>query len=188
MNINRSWIALAFALPVLNAQSVPIDTARSTITVHVGKAGLLSSVGHEHWINAPISSGSVRTSGDLGVDFKVETARMSVKPDAKVDAKAQAAIQKDMQEMTLDSAKYPEITFASMRVETAGDNQWKIQGNLSLHGETKPLTVLVRRAGEAYSGYASLKQTDFGIKPFTAEGGMIKIKNEIDIEFQIYTK
>lgn len=182
-------IALACAPPVLNAQSLPIDTARSTVTVHVGKTGLLSAAtGHEHWINAPIASGSVTPTGDLGVEFKVESAKMTVKADPKVDEKTQAAIQKDMQEMTLESGKYPEIAFRSTRVESAGAGEWKVQGSLSLHGETKPVTVLVRRTGDAYSGYAGLKQTDFGIKPISAGGGMIKIKNEIDIEFQVYTK
>jgi hypothetical protein len=30
---------------------------RSTITVHVGKAGVFSVAGHEHWVNAPIAAG-----------------------------------------------------------------------------------------------------------------------------------
>ena len=44
------------------AQDTAIDVQRSTITIHVGKAGLLSAAGHDHWINAPISSGTIRES------------------------------------------------------------------------------------------------------------------------------
>jgi hypothetical protein len=97
MPMRLSGFAFVLAMPwlqiqVSRAQETPIDTARSTITIHAGKAGLLSSAGHDHWISAPISSGVIR---DSGVEFKVETAKMLVKPDPKVDAKTRATIQKD---------------------------------------------------------------------------------------------
>jgi hypothetical protein len=44
-------------------QERAIDTQRSSLTVHVRKAGLLSAAAHEHWVNAPITSGSVDDSG-----------------------------------------------------------------------------------------------------------------------------
>jgi polyisoprenoid-binding protein YceI len=185
--MKRSLLVVALALP-LAAQDTPIDTTRSTITVHVGKAGLLSAAGHDHWISAPVSSGSVRESGALAVQFKVETAKMTVKPDPKVDEKTQATIQKDMETMTLETAKYPEIAFQSSRVEPSGDNQWKLEGNLSIHGVTKPVSLVVKRANGAYTGHTVLKQTDFGIKPITVGGGIVKVKNEIEIEFEVYTK
>ena len=181
-----SLVALSLVLPLLEAQDVPIDTARSTITIHVGKAGLLSAAGHEHWVNAPIASGSFRESGAPHVEFKVESAKMAVRPDPKVDAKTQATIQKDMEEMTLETKQYPEISFQSSRVDPSGEDRWKVQGNLSLHGVTKPVSVAVNRSGGAFTGHAVLKQTDFGIKPISIGGGMVKIKNEIEIDFQIY--
>ena len=52
---------------------------------------------------------------------------MAVKPDPKVDAKTQAEIQRDMQERVLESAKYPDITFRSSRVEKQTDGQWKVE-------------------------------------------------------------
>ena len=64
----------------------------------MGKAGLFSVAGHEHWVEAPISSGIVNESEPGYVEFRVEAAKMQVKPDLNVDAKTQAEIQKDMQE------------------------------------------------------------------------------------------
>ena len=178
---------LALALPLL-AQNVPIDTARSRITIHVGKAGLLSAAGHDHSIDAPISSGSISESGALAVDFKVETAKMTVKPDPNVDAKTQATIQKDMEQRTLDTRNYPEISFQSSRVAPSGPDQWKVEGRLTLHGVTRPVSLTVRRSEGAYTGHTDLKQTDFGIKPITVGGGMIKVKNEIQIDFLVYPR
>jgi len=60
-----------------------------------------------------------------------------------------------------------------------------VEGLLTLHGLTKPVAVTVRRTGETYAGHASIKQTDFGIKPVNAGGGLIKVKNELELDFQI---
>ncbi len=113
---------------------------------------------------------------------------MEVKPDPKIDVETQAEIQMDMQEVTLESAKYPEITFRSSRVEEESKGQWKVEGLLSLHGETKPVVVEVKRNGNAYDGHAAIKQTDFGIRPISVGGGFIKVKNELAIDFHIVTQ
>ncbi len=162
------------------AEQVPIDINRSTITIHVSKAGLFSIAGHDHDVNAPISSGSIDESTP-SVQFTVESAKMTVKPDPKVDAKTQAQIQKDMEDMTLEPKRFPDIAFHSTRIEKSGDAEWKVDGVLALHGVTKPISLNVKRSGDAYSGHTMLKQTDFGIKPISVAGGTIKVKNELDI-------
>jgi polyisoprenoid-binding protein YceI len=112
---------------------------------------------------------------------------MTVKPDPKVDAKTQAAIQKDLEEMTLETRKFPQITFRSSRIEKLADGQWKVDGDLALHGVTKPVSLTVKRTGDSYSAHTVLKQTDFGIKPISVAGGTIKVKNEVEIDFQIFS-
>jgi len=173
---------------VAAAQDMAIDVERSTITIHVDKAGLFSAAGHEHWVSAPISSGTIRESPQASVEFTVQTAKMTIKPDPKVDAKTQAEIQKDMEDLTLETKKFPQITFRSSGVIKTGDGQWKVEGALSLHGVTKPVSLAVKRAGEAYTARTVLKQTDFGIKPVSVGGGLVKVKNEVEIDFQIFTR
>jgi polyisoprenoid-binding protein YceI len=173
---------------VASAEDAAIDVQRSTITVHVGKSGILSAAAHDHWVSAPISSGIIAETPAQRVEFTVETARMTVKPDPKIDAKTQATIQKDMEEMTLETKKFPEITFRSSRIEKLADGQWKVEGDLSLHGVTKPISLTVKRTGDSYTSRTILKQTDFGIKPISIGGGTIKVKNEVGIDFQIYPR
>jgi polyisoprenoid-binding protein YceI len=177
--------ALAVSLP-LAAQERPIDTQRSTMTIHVGKAGLLSAAAHEHWVNAPIASGVIDETGAARVEFKVLSASMTVKPDPKIDARTHDQIQKDMEEMTLDTGKYSEIAFRSTRVDKVAEGQFKVEGVLSLHGTAKPVSVNVKREGESWTGHTVIKQTDFGIKPISIGGGMIKIKDPVDIDFAIF--
>lgn len=179
--------AVIAAVPLV-AQERAIDTQRSTITIHVGKSGLLSAAAHEHTIDAPISSGTIRESAAPHIEFTVETAKMMVRPDPKIDAKTQATIQTDMDEMTLETKKFPQITFRSSRIEKIGDGQWKVDGDLTLHGVSKPVSLTVRQTGDSYSTRTVLKQTDFGIKPITVGGGMIKVKNEVEIDFQVFPR
>jgi polyisoprenoid-binding protein YceI len=183
--------AVVAAVPLLaqeKAQEMAIDTQRSTITIHVGKTGLLSAAAHEHTIDAPISSGTIRESAAPHIEFTVETAKMTVRPDPKLDAKSQAAVQTDMDEMTLETKKFPQITFRSSRIEKVADGQWKVDGDLSLHGVSKPVSLTVKQTGDSYTTHTVLKQTDFGIKPITVGGGMIKVKNEVEIDFQIFPR
>jgi len=180
--------AFFFVLAAAAGQVSAIDVQHSTITVHVRKAGLLSAAGHEHWVSAPISSGTIREAAPSRVDFTVETAKMMVKPDPKVDAQTQARIQKDMEEMALDTRRFPLITFRSSSVQMLGNSQWKVEGDLSLHGITKPVSLSVQRTGEAYATHTVLKQTDFGIKPISVGGGMVSVKNEVEIDCQIFTR
>jgi polyisoprenoid-binding protein YceI len=184
-SVRKLATALLAAVTSVTAQDAAFDTQRSTITIHVGKAGLLSAAGHDHWINAPISAGVFRETPDPRVEFTVEAAKMTVKPDPKVDAKTQAMIQKDMEEMTLETARFPQIVFRSTRVQKLAEGQWKVEGDLSLHGVTKPVGLTVKRAGSSYTAHTVLKQTDFGIKPISIGGGVIKVKNEVEIDFTI---
>ena len=183
--------AILAAAPLMaqeKAQEKAIDTQRSTITIHVGKSGLLSAAAHDHTIDAPISSGAILESGVPHIEFRVETAKMTVKPDPKIDAKDQATIQTHMEEMTLETKKFPEITFRSSRVQKLADGQWKVDGDLSLHGVTKAVGLTVKQTGESWTTHTVLKQTDFGITPISIGGGMIKVKNEVEIDFQIFAR
>jgi polyisoprenoid-binding protein YceI len=186
-----SSAALLAAPPLLaqdRAQERAIDTQRSTITIHVGKSGLLLAAAHDHTINAPISSGTIRESTAPHIEFSIETGKMTVKPDARIDAEDQATIQTHMEEMTLETKKFPEITFRSSRIERIADGQWKADGDLSLHGVTKPVSLTVKQTGDSWTTHTVLKQTDFGIKPISIGGGMVKVKNEVEIDFQIFAR
>src|SRR5580698_3737077 len=179
------WTAIVAAAPLV-AQEKAIDTQRSTITIHVGKSGLFSAAAHDHIVDAPISNGTISELANPHIEFRVETAKMSVKPDAKIDAKDQATIQTHMQEMTLETKKFPEITFRSVKIDKLAEGQWRVDGDLSLHGVTKRISLTVKQTGESYTSHAVLKQTDFGIKPLSIAGGAVKVKNELEIDFHFF--
>ncbi len=99
-----------------------------------------------------------------------------------------------MREQVLEIAKYPEVVFVSSNISVTrlaeGRYRARVVGDLTLHGATQKnlwITAQVTTDGENLraQGDFSLKQTDFGIKPFSAVGGTIKLKNELKFAFDI---
>jgi len=92
----------------------------------------------------------------------------------------------------LDTAKFPEMRFVSTKV-TAGPNQTLlVEGNLTLHGVTKPLTLHAtlnksapnpfdKRPTLGFSAGGSLKRSDFGISTYAPLIGDV-VTIEIDVE------
>ncbi|MGH3930298.1 MAG: YceI family protein [Pseudonocardiaceae bacterium] len=85
---------------------------------------------------------------------------------------------------TLGARKYSKITFRSTSVERTGDSA-NIQGDLTLHGVTKPISVQAHDDGKSWNADITLDQTDYGIKPFTAMLGALKVKAEVKIHISV---
>ena len=184
---SRIWmIAAAFLAGGLPAYGQPraIDAAKSSMTVHVYKAGVLSAFGHDHEIAAAISSGKVDVEARK-VELHVNAAALRVR-DAKVSDKDRGEIQTTMLgPEVLDAGNHKEIVFQSTGAEAAGTGAWKVSGNLTLHGETKPVSLEVREKDGHYSGTCRFNITAFGIKPVKAAGGTVRVKDEVQIDFDI---
>jgi polyisoprenoid-binding protein YceI len=73
-----------------------------------------------------------------------------------------------------DADKYPSITFKSTNVQSVGGNKFKVTGNLTVHGVSKPvvLDATLNKSGEhpmmkvqtvGFDATATLKRSDFGM-------------------------
>jgi len=189
----RKWTVVAAGLLLIgvgwprlsSGEKRAIDVQRSVMKVYAYKSGLFSVFAHNHEILAPIAAGAVEESKNPSVELRVETVRMQVL-DPKVSDKDRAEIQRTMLGSdVLDAARYPEIRFQSSTVETKGVGRWTVRGNLELHGQTRPVTFDVSSENGSYRGSVRLKQSQFGIKPISLVGGTVKVKDEIQIEFEI---
>ena len=67
--------------------------------------------------------------------------------------------------------QYPSITFQSTRVEHAGGQDYKVTGNLTMHGVTRPIVFNVAYRGQSalmdvsagLRASAQINRTDFGV-------------------------
>lgn len=176
-------VASLVCLSGAGAQQLSIDTQKSTLTIHVGKTGAFSGLGHEHEVRAPIQSANVDTGSHPAVEIHVDarTLRVIDKDDSE---KGRAEVQKTMLgPEVLDSNRHQEIVFKSAGAEAAGEGRWTLRGNLTLCGQTRPVTVQVMLKDGHYTGESTLKQTDFGIKPPGKMG--VRAKDEVKIEFDV---
>jgi len=86
----------------------------------------------------------------------------------------------------LDAATYPEITFTSSKCEAKGEKV-KVTGTLTIHGTPKTIstTMTITATDESFSarGGFKVKQSDFGIEPFSAMLGALK--NEDQMKFTV---
>jgi len=178
-----SVLSLCLSVASLHAAQRQIDPAQSSFTIYVGRAGLLAAAGHDHVVTAPIAEGAIDDGEPASVNFRVESVSLTVLPEDH-----QTEVQQNMQERVLESSSFPDIRFASTQVQPAGNSQWDVIGQLTLHGQTHPVHLHVRLIDGKYSGSTSIKQTSFGIQPVSAGGGTVKVKDELKIDFSIVAK
>lgn len=166
------------------AASAPVDVEHSTLTIRVFKQGLFSGFAHDHEISASLSAGAVDT-GALSVEVHCDARKLQVlDPDAS--PKDRAKVQETMlSDKVLDSSHFSEIAFLSRHVKMSGENTYTVEGDLTLHGTTRPLTLMVSLVNGHYKGSVELKQTEFGITPISLFGGSVKVKDGIVISFDI---
>lgn len=121
------------------------------------------------------------------VELRVDVRRMRVlDPNLSPEKRSQVQ-EKMLSPDVLDPDRYPQITFRSTSVEEKNGNNISVNGDLTLHGQTRPINVSVVRTQSHYRGSETFKQTDFGIKPISIGGGTIKVKDEVRIDFDIVT-
>ena len=96
-----------------------------------------------------------------------------------------AEVQSNMQARVLESNAYPDIVFRSTEVRRTGALVWRVSGDLTLHGVTRPVSVEVTRQNDAYVGTVRLKQTDFDIQPIKIGGGVVRVKDELEVSFRV---
>jgi polyisoprenoid-binding protein YceI len=187
--LSREPLALVLAIglspSILLCQSRSIDADHSALKVRVFKTGFFSAFAHNHEIDAPITQGAVDTSGHASVEFSVDARKLRVS-DPEVSEKDRNDIQKTMLgPQVLDSEHFPEIVFKSTAVEPNGADRWTVRGELTLHGQIRPVAVDVSYRAGHYTGQATLKQTEFGMKPVSVAGGTVKVKDAVRVEFDI---
>jgi hypothetical protein len=179
------WIFFATLLLTAQPQTNAANSQQSGVTIHVFKAGLFSMAAHNHVVVAPIGGASIDPEGlHAEVSFAAKDMKVT---DPDESEKNRAELQSTMLgPKVLDAEKYPEIRFRSSRIEQSSPQHYRVTGMLELHGSRRELSFEVTGTPEHYHGAARLKQSDFGIKPISLFGGSVKVKDELDLELDVY--
>jgi polyisoprenoid-binding protein YceI len=74
------------------------------------------------------------------------------------------------------------IAFRSNAVDVAADGALRVRGDLDLLGTTRPVTFDLAAGDDGrLTGSTRLKQTDWGIKPYSALFGTLKVADEVEV-------
>lgn len=95
-----------------------------------------------------------------------------------------------------DAANHPKVSFTSTAFEKTGENTYKLTGDLTMHGVTKPVTLDVTYGGSLKDPYGNTKagfkirgdinRTDFGLTWNAAlEAGGVVVSEEVELVLNV---
>ena len=162
------------------------DQNNADCFVFTFKEGLLSPVAHD--LRLRVERFSIEV-GESSVVARFDTSSLRVDTpmkDGKENPSAlgerdKAKIADQVRDDVLHSARYPEARFQSSSVQKRADGGYDLAGELTLHGVTRPLEARTELQGGGQRLAISLHQPDFGIVPFKAMMGTLKIQAKVEI-------
>ena len=175
---------------------VTLGPKDGSITVRTYREGMAARAGHDlvmeatnwnasaHVDHENPSASSVQATVDLH-SLEIRKATGGVKPMSDGDRKD---IFKNIAK-TLLTERHPQVTFQSTSVLANGDSKLHVNGDLTIAGQSRPVTleVTVESQGDTdrLVGSVTLHHTHFGVKPYQGFLGALKIRDAVEIDLDL---
>jgi polyisoprenoid-binding protein YceI len=160
---------------------VRADATTAECLVYTFREGLLSAVGHDLCLRVT----NFRVDLGEGDQIVAEFDARSLRATGDVSPSDARKIERDAADEVLAAGRFPTITFRSRRVERDGATRARIEGDLTLHGVTRPLAFDAVASEEGWRAEVRLDQRDFGIKPFTALFGALRVRADVVVRIRL---
>lgn len=166
-----------------------ITINKGTFFVFTYKDGLLSAIAHDLRISlrnfqVTVEENSIKGTfypESLEVDGAMKNNQLQ---DGKISIADKQKISKSIQDDVLRTIQYPEINFDGV-FSKKSEGVFSISGNLTMVGKVAPISFDISLKNEIYKATISLTPTSWGILPFKALGGALKLKDKVDISFEL---
>jgi polyisoprenoid-binding protein YceI len=163
--------------------------------VRAHRGGLAWFKGQDHFVAVRQFSGTASLTLDVlnpaALSMTIQSNSLE-ETGANFTPPQKATIKKELNEIVLESAKYPTITFRSTAVTggmEGGAFQVQVAGDITLHGVTRhitiPATVTVHGDTLNAKGKFELNRSDFGVKATSAFHGLVRVKDRLTFTFDI---
>jgi polyisoprenoid-binding protein YceI len=173
-----------------------LDASQSKFVAHAFAGGLLWFKGHDHLVAARDFSGEAQITID---SVNPASLQLVVKSDSMAETNSvfteeqKQIINKELHDIVLEPAKFPEIVFNSTEVtgHSLGNGKYSLNigGDLSLHGITRriviPAEVVLTGNDLRASGEFSIDRSDYKVKATSAVHGLVRVRNKIKFTFDI---
>jgi polyisoprenoid-binding protein YceI len=168
-----------------------LSAADGELLVRTGVTGRAAKMGHRLTITMNSWHATVRwadgqpIAAELTVDVDSlqvsggEGGLMALSAPEKTLARSHAL-------KSLDAGRFPRIRFSTDRIEQTGGG-YRLHGTLEVHGKSRPreIDLRVKDLGDAWlmSCEADVRQTEFGVKPYSMLMGAMKVVDTVTVAF-----
>lgn len=158
-----------------------------TLQVKTYRAGMGSKLGHDLVIEVTSWKATVEVpdgEGQLAVELSADPASLEVREGSggakALSDKDRKDIRKNIDDRVLKSQA---ITFRSTGASFRGDaGHVSANGELGMGGKTSPISFEVEVGSDGQvKGTVPLTQSEWGIKPFSAMMGALKVKDDVEV-------
>jgi polyisoprenoid-binding protein YceI len=176
-----------------------IDQTSSRIMVQLTHEGFISKLRPHNEVSVKSFNGKVQVplsnESEIAVVLESEVSSMT-NVDKDMSEFERKEFHNILHNAVLESEKYPTIKFASISVtDVRGsdeDRTFTLNGDLTIREVTRriavPVNVTINNQELRATGEGRIKQSEFGIKPYTGGFGAIKIADEVKVNFVIVAK
>jgi polyisoprenoid-binding protein YceI len=174
------------------AGSYELGPPSGRLVVKTGRTGLGSKAGHHltievtRWSARALVDPAEPANSLLAVDvdadsFEVRQGTGGIKALTDSD---RAEILSTIRDKILHTAQHPTITFRSRSVFGSAES-FVVDGVLAIMGAAGPATIQGRVTEGRVRGSATIVQSLWGIRPYSAFLGALKLKDEVIVEFDV---
>lgn len=163
------------------AGSYVLRPESATLTVRTRKGGAAAKAGHNLVIEVTAWEAALDLGDAPALTLTADARSLRVREGSgglqALDTDDMANIDQTIDEEVLKGAA---IAFRSTRV-TRTDDGLDVEGELELAGRRHPLAFQLGLADGHLTGTAAVKQTDWGMKPYSALFGTLKVLDEVEV-------
>jgi hypothetical protein len=155
----------------------------ATLTVRTKRTGAASKAGHDLVIEVTSWSATLDLDADPALTLTADARSLRVLDGTggvqALDDRDKAGIAQTIDEEVFEGTA---IEFRSTSVD-AGD-PIRVEGELELRGERRPIAFELASQDGRFTGTTVVKQSDWGMKPYTALFGTLKVADEVVVEVE----
>ena len=158
----------------------------ASVRIYTFKEGMLSRVGHD--LNLDVTRFEITVHADkIEAWFDPTSLRTVAARKGKADAPGVLSdadlrqIDENTKGPVLEAARFPKIEFVTTKIDREDDEEWAVTGQLTLHGTTKTVSGEARLVGATRVATFRLNQPEFGIKPFSALMGTLRVQPRVEV-------
>jgi polyisoprenoid-binding protein YceI len=176
----------------LTEGSHELGPASGSLLIKTSRSGLGRGAGHDLTLEVTRWTGHASVDpaepANSAVNAEIEVASLEVREGTggvlALTGSDRGEIVKNIRGKVLNTSAHPVITFRSTRVQGTPE-AFTVEGDLTIMGRSRPVTISGRVSGDRLTGGATVVQSQWGIKPYSAFFGQLKVADPVEIEFDL---